>query len=256
MNAWTGSFGILQIDELPRAGRADFAARRRQALRDAVVAERALVGRVRARVDVAAAVRAGLHAVAAAEAARLVHEDDAVRAPEGRADRADLRARRVRAVVAHLRHEEHLHPVAGRADLREAVVPAVRRVHMRVIEIVRIDLVALDPRAEAALFERHVVLRFARADAVAAADALVDIDDHAPPVIGGGVVGCLLRRAGDHVVPGKRCGARQKNELPRVLQECAAILIHRLRSCHASVFGQCGLWQLTHSVLFWGSLFL
>ena len=175
---------VLQVRQLPRAGRARLAARRGQPLRDAVVAERALVHRLRARVDVAAAVRARLHAVAAAQAVGLVHQDHAVGALEGRADRADLHAGRVRAVVAQLGHEEALGAVAGRVLLGKTVVAAVGRVDGRVIHVERIHVVALDPGAEEVRLEGHVVLRLAGAHAVAAADALLDVDDHRPPVIG------------------------------------------------------------------------
>ena len=167
----------------------------------------------------------------------------------------------MRAVVAHLGHEEHLQSVARLVDLEEAVVPAVGRVHERVVEIARIDAVPLDPGAEATLLERHVVLGLARPDTVARADALVDVDDHPPPVIGGDVVRCLLGSARDDEVPGERGGARQEDELPGVLQESAAILIHGLRSCYLSltrqgIFGQCGLWQATHASFFSSPLFL
>src|SRR5512140_3351167 len=70
---------VLQVPELPTPGRAGLAARGRQALRDPVVAERALVDRLGPRVDVPAPVRTGLDAVAAADAVLLVGEDDPVR---------------------------------------------------------------------------------------------------------------------------------------------------------------------------------
>ena len=54
-----------------------------------------------------------------------------------------------------------------------------------------VDVVALDPGAEEAV--GHVVLGLAGAHAVAAADALGDVDEHAPPVVGHLVVGRLLR---------------------------------------------------------------
>ena len=117
-------------------------------LRDPVVAQRALVDRLRARVDEAAAVGAGLHAVAAAEAVGLVDQHDAVRALEGRADGAHLHAGRVRAVVAQLRHEEALGAVALAVLLGEAVVAAVRRVDLRVLDVPVRHVVALDPGAE------------------------------------------------------------------------------------------------------------
>src|ERR1035437_7861563 len=85
-------FRVLEVDELPRARGAALAAGRREALRDAVVAQVALVDRFRAGVDEPASVRTGLHAVAAAEAVGLVHEDGAVGALERGANGAHLRA--------------------------------------------------------------------------------------------------------------------------------------------------------------------
>ena len=100
--------GVLEIHQLPRAGGAVLAAGRGQALGDAVVAERALVHGFGFGVQVAAAVGAGLHAVAAAQAVLLVHQHDAIRADEGGAHRADLHAGGIRAVVAELGNEEAL----------------------------------------------------------------------------------------------------------------------------------------------------
>ena len=57
-------------------------------------------------VEVARAVRAGRHAVAAADAPVVVDHDDAVRLRPGGAGRADLRARRVAALLARHRHVE------------------------------------------------------------------------------------------------------------------------------------------------------
>src|SRR5579862_4694347 len=59
-------FGIFEIDELPGAGGAVFAAGGSEPLGDAVVAEGALVDGVLLGMEVAAAVGARLHAVAAA----------------------------------------------------------------------------------------------------------------------------------------------------------------------------------------------
>src|SRR5450759_3317879 len=53
-------FRVLEVDELPRARGAALAAGRREALRDAVVAQIALVDRFRARVDEPAPVRLSL----------------------------------------------------------------------------------------------------------------------------------------------------------------------------------------------------
>src|SRR5581483_4470182 len=89
--------GVLQIGQPPRAGRARFDTRRQQPLRDPVVAERALVDRVRARIDEPRAVRARLDAVAAPEAPILVDEHHAVGADERRPDGTHLHARRIAA---------------------------------------------------------------------------------------------------------------------------------------------------------------
>src|SRR5580765_2492595 len=51
---------VLEVDEHPGARRTGFTTRRGQALRDAVVTQRALVRRVGARVEIPAAVRARL----------------------------------------------------------------------------------------------------------------------------------------------------------------------------------------------------
>ena len=93
-------FGILEILELARSGRSDFAAGRRQSLGDAVIAERTLLGSVGLGINEAASVGARLHTVAAAEAVTLVDQHHAVWRDEGRAHRADLRARGIRAVIA------------------------------------------------------------------------------------------------------------------------------------------------------------
>src|SRR5258708_968161 len=99
-------FGIFQIGQHARLRRTGFATRRGQTFRNAVVTERALVGRIGLRVEKAAAVGASLDAVAAAEAILLVHQDYTVRRVEGRAYGADLYTRRVRAMIAEFRDEE------------------------------------------------------------------------------------------------------------------------------------------------------
>ena len=57
------------------------------------------------------------------------------------------------------------------------------------------NVVAFHPGAEVSV--RHIVLGLAGPDAVAAADALGDVDQHAPPVLGHFVVGGGLRGAGE-----------------------------------------------------------
>src|SRR5450759_3021 len=74
---------VRQVARLPGARRARLAARGRQPLRAAVVAERALVHRLGARVDEPAAVGTRLHAVATPQAVRLVDQHDAIRTDEG-----------------------------------------------------------------------------------------------------------------------------------------------------------------------------
>ena len=216
---------VLQIRELARAGRTGLAARRLQPLRDAVVAERALVRRVGPRIDVAAAVGTGLHAVAAPEAVVLVDQHDAVVGLEGGADRADLRARRVDAVIAHLRHEERL-ALAVRVGLGKPVDAAVGRIDDRVIHVERIHVIALDPGPEEVGLVDDVVLELAGADAVAAADALLDVDEHRPPVIGGLVGVRLFGRAGQHVLERRRGDARHHEHLAAEDEEVATRAVH------------------------------
>ena len=74
-----------------------------------------------------------------------------------------------------------------------------------------LDLIALHPGAEVAL--RHVVFFGAGAHAIAAADALVDVDNHGPPVLGDVVVGGRFRFAGQHVLPGDGCRGGHQNIL-------------------------------------------
>src|SRR5690349_6941621 len=117
--------GILEVDKLARLRRAVFAARGRQALGDAVVTERALVGGLGLGMQITAAVGAGLHTVTAAQAVVFIHQHHAVRADERRPHRADLHAGRIGTMVAKLRHEEALH--RRFLDRRKSVDAAVGR---------------------------------------------------------------------------------------------------------------------------------
>ena len=223
---------VLEVAERPRAGGARLAARGGEPLRDPVVAEAALVHGGRARVDEPAPVRASLNAIAAAEAIGLVHEHDAVRALERRAHRADLHAGRMRALVAELGHEEVLRAVAHPVLLGEAVEAAVRRVHLGVVlrlerpEVLRRDVVPLDPRPEEEGLLGDVVLGLARADAVSAPDALLDVDHHRPPVVGVLVGVRFLGPGGQHVIEGRRRRGGQDEQLPGPLQELPPIDRH------------------------------
>ena len=221
---------VLEVAEHPRLGGAGLAAGGGEPLRDPVVAEAALVHRLGARVDEAAAVGAGLHAVAAAEAVRLVHEHDPVRALEGRAHRADLHAGRVRAVVAQLGDEEVLRPVAGAVLLGEAVVAPVRRVDLRALDVPVRHVVALDPGPEVVGLARDVVLLLAGPHAVAAADALLDVDGHRPPVVGRLVVRGGLGLPAQDGLEGQLGGPGQEQQLGRAGQEVPTVGAHFVAS--------------------------
>src|SRR5512143_312100 len=198
---------VLEVDELARARRAALAAGGREALRDAVVAQVALVDGVRARVDEPAPVRARLHAVPATEAVRLVDEDGAVGALERRPDGAHLRAGRMRALIAELRDEEALGTVPRSIFLGKTVVAAIGRIDVGMLRPA-FDVVALHPGAEEVRLEGHVVLGLAGPDAIAAADALVDVDDHSPVVLAR-LVGGLFRLSGLH---GLEVGGRRRGQ--------------------------------------------
>src|ERR1035437_3031123 len=114
------------------------------------------------------------------------------------------------------------------------------------------DVVPLHPGAEEVRLEGHVVLGLAGPHAIAAADALVDVDDHSPVVLGH-LVGGLFRLAGLHglEVSGRRRG--QHEELSGREHEVAAVATHFL----SSLSGACGEWQPLHappSKWFFGSI--
>src|ERR1035441_9959387 len=217
--------GVLrasQIHQQTGAGGAVFAAGRGEALGDAVVAQGTLVHGLRLRVQIAAAIRAGLHTVAAAQAVGLVHQHYSVRADERGAHRTDLHARRLRAVVTQLGNEEALD--VGARQRRKAIHRAVGRFHVRLLHFLDLvfDLVALHPGPEVPL--RHVVLLGTGTHTVAAADALVDVDDHAPPVVGHavGIAGRLC--AGDLLEGGAH--RRENQQLPPYREYVAPADVH------------------------------
>ncbi len=105
----------------------------------------------------ARAVRAGHHAVAAADARVPVDQHDAVGALERRAGRADVDAGRLGAVLAHHRQRAHASAQVGEVDLADPL------------------------RVGGALRARQPVLRVAGGDAgVAVGRALVHVDEQAP----------------------------------------------------------------------------
>ena len=88
------------------------------------------------------------------------------------------------------------------------------------------DVVALHPGAEITV--RDTVFRGARFHAIPAADALADIDGHAPPVLGGFVfVGIRVRDGfAVHHLQRHARRARKKNELAGAFQKFAAVHAH------------------------------
>src|SRR5271169_1781399 len=113
---------ILEIGQLARARGAHFAASCRKALGDAVIAKRAFVGDVLRRMEIPAAVGASLDAVTATEAIILIDEHDSVGCVERGANRADLCAGRIRALIAQFRNEEVLS--SGQVAWQKTVLPA------------------------------------------------------------------------------------------------------------------------------------
>lgn len=228
-------FRVFQICQLPGARRANLAAGGGQTLGDAVIAERAFLRRVRLRVDEPASVRAGLHTVTASEAIVLINENDSIRADEGGANGANLRARRIRTVITELGDKEVF--AADVLIQRKSLLASIWRLHFRTLDRVVSDVVALDPGAEVAV--RDVVFLRAGPNATAAADALGNVDQHPPPVIGEFVIGGGFGRASLNVFPGNG-GSRQEE------QEAASGDVHyRLPpavvfACVPSIFGRCG----------------
>ncbi|MNZ85745.1 hypothetical protein D3C78_1045480 [compost metagenome] len=138
-----------------------------------MLAESALVGGLRFVVDEAGVIGAGLHAVAAAHAALVVHQHDAVGALEGGLYRADRHTGRVVAVVAQ----------PGQADHG-------RRGHARSVHFVL-------QHGGAELAYGRQVLHGAVDGAGLAANALADVHQHAVALAfdagaARGLAGCAL----------------------------------------------------------------
>src|SRR5271157_1888408 len=98
--------GIFQVGQLPRARGTCLATCGGQALRDPVITERAFIGSMFFGMEETASVRAGLDAIAAAQAIIVIDEHHSIGCMKSGADGAHLGARRIDAVVAHLGHEE------------------------------------------------------------------------------------------------------------------------------------------------------
>ena len=151
--------------------------------------------------------------VTESQAVSLVHQNHPIRSDEGRAHRTHLGAGRILAVVAQLGNEEILTGRFGRGresliptyalgNRREPFLAAIRRDDFGVGEVPVGHMVAFHPGAEVSI--RHIVLRRTGAYAVAASDALRNVDQHAPPVIGHGVVGRFFGRSRKHILPRDR----------------------------------------------------
>ena len=119
---------------------------------------------------------------------------------------------------------------------RESFLAAVGRDDLGVGHMPVRDVVAFHPGAEESV--RHVVLGLAGAHAVAAADALGDVDQHAPPMLGHLVVGRGFRGSGQHGLP--RHGRRRQQN-----QHLTPGNIHFAPP--ASMPGLCGLWQVSQA---------
>ena len=91
-------------------------------------------------------------------------------------------------------------------------------------------VVALDPGPEVEGLARHVVLLLAGPHAVAAADALLDVDGHRPPVLGRLVVRGGLGLASQDGLEGQLGGPGQEQQLGRAGQELAAVGAHFVAS--------------------------
>src|SRR5579871_6799134 len=93
-------FRVFQVRQLACPCRTYLSTRGGQPFRDPVITERALFRGVGFRIDEPASIRTCLHAVAATKAVALVYEHDPVRRDESGADGTNLRARRIRTVIA------------------------------------------------------------------------------------------------------------------------------------------------------------
>jgi hypothetical protein len=113
-------------------------------------------------------------------------------------------------VVAHLGNEKFLgHRLVRRL---ESILAAVGRIHLQGLNSIDFeDAVALDPGAVVTL--GNIVFFLTGAHAASTADALLDVHQHAPPVLGHVVVGRGFRRAGENVVPCDGRGRQQNQKM-------------------------------------------
>src|SRR5664280_3803104 len=180
---------VVAVAENARADRTNLDASRLQLLGNAVVTPGALVGDVLFLIEEARAVRAGLHAILAADAISMIDDDDAILGFVGRAGRTYLHAGRIRAVIAQLRHKEGLFDIGVLVPVGKTIFALLGRrrdihrvglaVDLRFVLALQGD-VALDPGAEVMWVQRNVVFFLAGLEATQAADAFFSIDAEPP----------------------------------------------------------------------------
>ena len=135
-------------------------------------------------------------------------------------------------MIAEFRNEEALH--SGRIPDREAMYAACGRFHLGMLDVLAIDFIALHPGAEESL--RHVVLERAGADAVAAANALLDVDGHGPPVVRHSIFR-IRRHCARRALERFQSGSRKDHELSRRSQQFTSTQIHRFSYSHLWLMG-------------------
>src|SRR4030067_1530460 len=170
----------FRLAEDPRLGGTHFHAARTQSLDDPMIAEGAFLGSPAPGIDEPRSVRTGLQAIAAADAAFGINENDSVPRFESGPHGADLDAGRAVALIAELRHKE---APAHRFFLRLELEPVEAAVGTVDDDFAAFeDDVSFDPSPEKKRPGGDVVFFLASVRAPAAADALVDGEPPAPGI--------------------------------------------------------------------------
>src|SRR6185436_18716378 len=154
---------VLEVAELDRLGGARLGARRGEVGLESPVTERALLRDARLLAEADDVVRAGRDAVPAAVADVRLDVDGVELRLDDRVGRADLHARRERAVLAHVAHHRPGNPALRLLRLDEPDVPPVllvelpgvvvaveelRRVPLELVPLLAGDLARLAPDTE------------------------------------------------------------------------------------------------------------
>jgi hypothetical protein len=184
-----------------------------------VIAEIAFIGDPRYRMEIADPVGAGLDTVPAADTAFGVYQNDTVVGSECGADRADLDAGGVIALVAELWDKKTSQYILFHDAIVRLIKPRTDGVDRHAP--VYLDHIFLHPGAEVKGGGGYVVFRFTCLHTPAAADAFVDIDPH-PVVVFCGIVGLV-----QYFCPGIRGQPAQdsagRNNPTKVFQEVSPI---------------------------------